>query len=139
MSKHLGMALPLVSLLLLGISALVNKSGAECCTPRAEIIYKMDTGNCKDVGGYGLNRTRCEITICADGMKRVGTYCGQGSCNIFGCNCDGGCLRGEWTQSFLRRNLGYGIETLEEIHYWGEGLYFPQKMNMIVIKNSKQT
>jgi len=64
---------------------------------------------------------------------------GQGSCNTFGCNCDGECLKGEWTQRFLQRNLGYGIETLEEIHYWGEGLYFPQKINMIVIKNSEQT
>jgi len=31
--------------------------------------------------------------FCKDGSKTSGplSYCGKGPCNIFGCNCDGGC------------------------------------------------
>lgn len=29
--------------------------------------------------------------ICLDGALKTGSFCGIGSCNIFGCNCDGGC------------------------------------------------
>ncbi|RWS09830.1 uncharacterized protein B4U79_11454, partial [Dinothrombium tinctorium] len=37
----------------------------------------------------------CRTTngICADGKKGT-PYCGYGSCNMFGCNCDGGCREG---------------------------------------------
>ncbi|XP_027837512.2 uncharacterized protein LOC114119961 [Aphis gossypii] len=31
-------------------------------------------------------------TYCADGKYLIGTYCSNGPCNIFGCNCDGGCI-----------------------------------------------
>ena len=30
--------------------------------------------------------------FCADGTRGT-PYCGYGPCNIFGCNCDGGCRR----------------------------------------------
>ncbi|XP_037726083.1 protein Diedel-like [Drosophila subpulchrella] len=111
------MASPLVSLLLIGICclAIVDQSAAECCTSREEVTFKMDRGECQDVGGSGYNPHKCEITICADGVKQVGTYCGQASCNIFGCNCDGGCLRGDWTQSFVQKNRDYGIEILDVV------------------------
>ena len=29
---------------------------------------------------------------CNDLNPRVGRYCGRGECNMFGCNCDGGCI-----------------------------------------------
>lgn len=31
--------------------------------------------------------------VCMDGtqIEPPGQYCGVGRCNIFGCNCDGGC------------------------------------------------
>lgn len=29
--------------------------------------------------------------ICWDGSNLNGYYCGYGPCNIFGCNCEGGC------------------------------------------------
>ena len=44
---------------------------------------------------------------CYDGKRRVGFYCGKGSCNIFGCNCDGGCLGG-------RRRLFSESQTLDD-------------------------
>lgn len=31
------------------------------------------------------------INICLDGLEISTLYCGIGPCNVFGCNCDGGC------------------------------------------------
>ena len=41
---------------------------------------------------------------CAD-CEEANIYCGYGSCNIFGCNCDGGCRKGNpalwcWNTAF---------------------------------------
>ncbi|XP_017038937.1 protein Diedel-like [Drosophila ficusphila] len=103
------------SLLLIGICclALVNKSNAECCTSKEEVIFKMDRGDCEDVGGHGDDPHRCRILICADGVGLHGAYCGRGPCNVFGCNCDGGCLTGDWSRSFVQNNRYNGIEILE--------------------------
>ncbi|XP_016952317.1 protein Diedel [Drosophila biarmipes] len=101
-----------LSLLLIGICCLglVDQSAAECCTSSEVVSFKMNRGECADVGGFGYESHWCEITICADGVKRVGSYCGEGSCNIFGCNCGRGCRYGDWSQSFVERNKAYGIE-----------------------------
>ncbi|KAG6457389.1 hypothetical protein O3G_MSEX010272 [Manduca sexta] len=37
-------------------------------------------------------RPKCWVSVCNDGRSHPGTYCGRGSCNMFGCNCDGGCI-----------------------------------------------
>ncbi|XP_043476352.1 protein Diedel-like [Leptopilina heterotoma] len=44
----------------------------------------------------------CIIYACGDGKRPQDkkTYCGKGSCNIFGCNCDGGCIPGNALESF---------------------------------------
>ncbi|XP_017038935.1 protein Diedel-like [Drosophila ficusphila] len=101
--------------LLIGICclALVNKSNAECCAAKEEVLYKMDKGECRDVGGIGYDPQHCQTYICADGVALVGTYCGKGPCNVFGCNCDGGCLTGDWSKSFVEKNRFYGIETIQ--------------------------
>lgn len=38
-------------------------------------------------------KTKCISRFCHDGTPVESTYgdCGVGKCNIFGCNCDGGC------------------------------------------------
>lgn len=46
----------------------------------------------------------CKINACGDGKAVVGTYCGVGKCNVFGCDCDGGCIKGN------------AIENLKQIH-----------------------
>lgn len=33
-------------------------------------------------------------SVCEDGKLDTHPYCGRGPCNIFGCNCDDGCIRG---------------------------------------------
>jgi len=46
--------------------------------------------------------------ICLHGAPPPeGYYCGLGSCNIFGCNCSGGCLRGT-EQSCMQRCTSLG-------------------------------
>jgi hypothetical protein len=39
-----------------------------------------------------------DIPYCKDGWPRVGSYCGKGSCNVFGCRCDGGCITGHYLE-----------------------------------------
>lgn len=54
----------------------------ECCRDSIRVQFKCD------------DRFRL-LDICMDGTIRgVLEYCGVGYCNIFGCNCDGGCKRG---------------------------------------------
>lgn len=63
------------------IAALINPTNAECCPNAIALIP-----NC--YSAYG-----CFEYICADGtpLNRSDNYCGIGACNLFGCNCDGGC------------------------------------------------
>nr|WDQ26739.1 venom peptide [Acharia stimulea] len=58
---------------------------------------------------------RCGLEVCGDGRRLVGTYCGAGSCNIFGCNCDGGCLSGDPVKEF---HSMYGDEIQKPFIVW---------------------
>ncbi|XP_020811092.1 protein Diedel-like [Drosophila serrata] len=99
-------------LLLIGIYCvtLVREVHSECCSSYAEINFRMENGSCDMVGGTG--DSICDVSICADGMAKTSAFCGQGACNIFGCNCDGGCRTGDWSRSFKQRNKNYGIDVL---------------------------
>lgn len=51
----------------------------------------------------GLGRGTCEIGVCGNGKPpKEGTYCGVGSCNMFSCNFDDGCIPGDAIESFSR-------------------------------------
>lgn len=68
-------------MVLLIIIATVNQTKADCCNRELYLRH-----NC--VGKW------CYSYICPDGTLIYHTRnCGVGSCNIFGCNCDGGCRR----------------------------------------------
>ncbi|XP_078693337.1 uncharacterized protein LOC144923027 [Branchiostoma floridae x Branchiostoma belcheri] len=69
--------------MLLGLTGLlmVDRAVSECCYSR--------TANCKPVGPH---HRMCE-QVCDDDTEAT-PYCGYGPCNIWGCNCDGGCRRG---------------------------------------------
>ncbi len=43
---------------------------------------------------------RYDFSICLDGHKTQGYYCGVGRCNIFSCKRDGGCLSEERIDCF---------------------------------------
>ncbi|KAH8232571.1 hypothetical protein KR032_009656 [Drosophila birchii] len=101
-------------LLLIGMCCLspIRQAQAECCTSFEEVIFSMEYGICEPVGSQRRDG-KCVANICADGGVIKGAFCGQGPCNIFGCNCDGGCLTGEWSKSFKEKNQPYGIKVFE--------------------------
>lgn len=70
----------LIYVVLLGAIEILIPVNAECCYSTL-VQYKC---------GY---ENGCETHICSDGTRVEGRYCGYGECNLFGCNCDGGCRR----------------------------------------------
>lgn len=62
---------------------------AECCTDYRHISYSCGANICKS-------------KICKDGTILEGSFCGHRGCNIFGCDCGGGCRDnsfGTWTEA----------------------------------------
>lgn len=114
-------------LIIVTISLFPYLNNAECCHKKI-VRYQMTDKNkkCSYFGGQtadfdmddisnprsdycsnkAANKRICEISICDDGEppKNGKTFCGQGSCNIFGCNCDGGCIKGNYYQNFLSKH-----------------------------------
>lgn len=61
-----------------------------------EILYPNN-----DIFLDKIGKGKCEIKLCGDGKPVVeGIYCGKGPCNLFGCNCEGGCIQGNTLQNF---------------------------------------
>lgn len=77
----------------------------ECCHDSINIKYK-----CKFLGAID---SVCQEAVCFDGeLKGNYGYCGVGSCNLFGCNCDGGCRKGTWqsaVENFKRLHPDYVV------------------------------
>lgn len=59
---------------------------AECCSDSITVIHKCFPHS---------TEYRCSHEICYDGSILQTSYCGVGICNIFGCDCDGGCRKGD--------------------------------------------
>lgn len=69
----------LFSIVLLLLITNVNRTNAECC-----FFPTMVRDMC----------LKSMVQICADGTSLLDfrdSYCGVGPCNLFGCDCDGGC------------------------------------------------
>lgn len=107
---------------LLSIGILLNCSHliqATCCSKITVTFSAIDRSDCSNFGalnklsdynfgsGFGgahavassitnLVMRNCQIDLCGDG-ESVGhrRNCAYGSCNLFGCNCDGGCVPGD--------------------------------------------
>ncbi|CAB3252294.1 unnamed protein product [Arctia plantaginis] len=106
------------TLLLAVIIALTSGSRTvrgECCYPT---YIQWSADNCwpfrsqsqmadnieRDLVASLMLPTRCEAKVCNDGRLHPGAYCGRGRCNLFGCNCEGGCIPGEPVLNFRRLN-----------------------------------
>ncbi|XP_016976952.1 protein Diedel [Drosophila rhopaloa] len=102
-----------VSCLLIAILwlALFDGSNAECCNVVGKLEFIVIGGTCGQVNAK-KTRNGCSLTICANGMPLVGTFCGVGSCNVFGCWCRGGCHKGNYAESFLQRNGHLNIQII---------------------------
>lgn len=72
------------------VVSLKDGTNAECCN-NFDLVYHQ----CEK----SINR--CQSEICKDGTVRT-WYCGYGPCNIFGCDCNGGCRdnsMGSWNEA----------------------------------------
>lgn len=68
----------------------IHKTNAICCAAPFVVSHF-----CRDVPGEKANNSYdgiCDSKICMDGKPISGYFCGKGACNMFGCNCDDGCL-----------------------------------------------
>lgn len=92
----------------------------ECCG-QTYIQYRSNRKTCHDIPGgsalYGVTNADsdtlsvpCLIRVCGDGLSHQGFYCGEGPCNAFGCNCDGGCIPGNAKKEFKAR---YGDRVID--------------------------
>ncbi|XP_032587281.1 protein Diedel [Drosophila mojavensis] len=91
-------------------------ASAVCCAEAKVVKYKVLNGQCAAIRGQRSDDGNCVIKICGDGRPLRGTYCGRGSCNLAGCDCDGGCLPGDWEKSLVSDTGIYRVEILEI--YW---------------------
>lgn len=87
-----------------------------CCHRVEKISYVPAPGtNCYNISGaYKNNWGNCVYETCADLLDHQDRrYCGKGSCNLFGCNCDDGCIQPDhWSKSvvsWLERKHGSSV------------------------------
>lgn len=82
------------------------KNNKTCSDYDAKVVYPLpESANIK-----------CKISVCGNGKPlQSGIYCGNGPCNIFGCNCDRGCTEGHPVTKFkkIHGNNVYNV-TMEE-------------------------
>lgn len=100
-------------------TSLPEGSRNDCCTDIRLLKFEVKHGNCGAVNAKRVDHL-CEVTVCGDGRPLVGSYCGRGPCNIFGCNCDGGCLFGDFAESFMANHPDDGIRVIDAStqSYW---------------------
>ncbi len=91
---------------------------SECCDKDIVVFVNLnETKSCSDynnaqgTGVYcdvlGGLPNLCMIYVCGNGLPPASYFCGVGDCNIFGCNCDFGCIPGDRNENFSRQ---YGKE-----------------------------
>lgn len=69
---------------------------SECCPTVDTILYWPAMGStCQNISGaYHYRNGICAFETCSDLTDHKDRwYCGKGDCNIFGCNCDDGCIQ----------------------------------------------
>lgn len=102
--------------------SLMRKVASECCW-RSTLLFALPKteANCTKYGrsptvlrfatvlhvgeeGYFdiLEEKHCIVRVCNDAVDYRGTYCGKGPCNMFGCNCGGGCFSGDAKDAFKK-------------------------------------
>uniref|UniRef100_A0A161C724 Protein Diedel-like n=1 Tax=Mocis latipes granulovirus TaxID=2072024 RepID=A0A161C724_9BBAC len=92
-----------VKVIVLLVCALIITSGeTKCCRKivmvwQATTCYPYTVHNSTSVGG---ENKWCKAKICNNGLTNRGFFCGVGDCNIFGCNCDYGCIEGDPVYNF---------------------------------------
>lgn len=70
-------------------------------------------------------RMKCRVSICNDGKSHAGTYWRIGSCNAFGCNCDGGCFGKDPKDAYPKFLEHYGAYVTKSRQYGFSDIYLP--------------
>lgn len=96
-------------LLALIVASTVDQTNAECCMvqdivlhvcmgfenempmPLHTVLQVIDNNEYWLQEEHEVGRPKCYTQLCADGGEVTHFYCGIGDCNVFGCDCDGGC------------------------------------------------
>lgn len=72
---------------------------SDCCHDIFQIVFAVeDFQNSTSCSKYDAEEENyqagtCKIKkACADGKTLEGFFCGVGTCNVWGCNCDYGCI-----------------------------------------------
>lgn len=94
----------------LTICHLYNAS-AECCYAEKVVFVNLnktnscvDYSNAVEIATFDCDALAgipnlCVTSVCGNGSPPGSYFCGIGDCNIFGCNCDFGCIQGDPRES----------------------------------------
>lgn len=89
------------ALLIVTLSLLSYVSGVEECCPTKSITFNTRDKSCSEFDAEKRIFSGCKIDVCNDGKKLTdGSYCGRGRCNFVGCECLGGCIKGDAIENF---------------------------------------
>lgn len=82
------------------LSVLASRTRAVCCHRTNVFFYSVF--DCD----HFFAKTSGELCFLSDACPNgdrvtVGPYCGEGNCNIFGCNCEGGCRGGNTSEDAM--------------------------------------
>lgn len=85
----------------------VQESSADCCRDSALVAFSDPENR------YGTH----QAYVCLDGTwLKNGRDCGVGKCNIFGCNCEGGCRynsdNNSWTEARRLFEEGFDVKVI---------------------------
>lgn len=81
---------------IIAVNFLISEVTSICCPDVEQILYDpAPDATCDNItGAYHWADGICAYKTCADLEDHKDRhYCGVGDCNIFGCNCDGGCIQ----------------------------------------------
>lgn len=84
----------IISTLVVMVTVMAGQADAVCC-PTLPLTHKSLNSLTNEafcsLARYPVHDIRY-FGYCIDGVPLYkGYYCGNGPCNVFGCNCDGGC------------------------------------------------
>lgn len=96
-----------------------NRITAHCCHQSGFVYHECANVPHETKTKHLLSETEkraCLSYVCGDGSTTPKyQYCGHGPCNLFGCNCDGGCRNADASreQAIKLFRIRYGIEFTE--------------------------
>lgn len=100
-------------LLVILVTIFTKQTKSSCCWNRINVFH-----SCRINIPFTMRvfpGKYCHSRLCLDGalMTHSDMYCGVGSCNIFDCNCDGGCRSGTPEETVQKFVLKYDLTSTD--------------------------